>query len=567
MPTVRPPRSLFARFALLTGLLLALLGALLTWVAVRSTEQALLAQAQQQRAAISRSPCRRAWHRMPWRAPGRMPCRPCAPARRTRAVLSGAAGWRAAYPGQRRPGWRNSATAGVGRHGAGAGRGRPFSMARRRSGRARRAPASFATASPWSTWMPRGGRRFRPASSSRAAVILLGMALTMTVVFGVTRRLHRVGGMLAALARGERPPKLPARGPAEIADLCRTANEAAREIDERFAALAAREARFYAVAECAYDVEAWFNPQGRLVWINRSIERVTGYYAAGMRACRQSDRDAGVPEGPGLRRRRRASKALAGTSGDNLEVRLQRKDGNLVWVAVSWHGIHDAKGTLPRVACVAGRHSGAQGSGNAPARDRGRAAPGPEPEGVLPRPRQRGTGAPRGLAGRDEGRGLFSDRDRRVLFCNKALYRIWGSRSTPVSPACATRRCWSARRPCAPTTPPIGSTSPQCCGRRKPALRSNSRSPTGACCWTCSTLVPGEAAGEFIGRVWIYEDITDQKRIADRLIQLGGTRSADQSLQPAPLPRGAGAHARGCGTARGATRPAGRRPGRLQADQ
>ncbi|MCK7492194.1 MAG: hypothetical protein MZW92_11695 [Comamonadaceae bacterium] len=94
--------------------------------AMRSTEQALLAQAQQQARHLgvalpaSLGAACRGGHLAGCRAG------PAAPARRARAVLSGAAGWRAAYPGQRRPRWRNSTTAGVGRHGAGAGRGRRF---------------------------------------------------------------------------------------------------------------------------------------------------------------------------------------------------------------------------------------------------------------------------------------------------------------------------------------------------------------------------------------------------------------------------------------------------------
>jgi diguanylate cyclase (GGDEF)-like protein len=35
-----------------------------------------------------------------------------------------------------------------------------------------------------------------------------------------------------------------------------------------------------------------------------------------------------------------------------------------------------------------------------------------------------------------------------------------------------------------------------------------------------SAMVPGERPGEHIGRLWIFEDVTEQKRIADRLTQL-----------------------------------------------
>jgi PAS domain-containing protein len=37
---------------------------------------------------------------------------------------------------------------------------------------------------------------------------------------------------------------------------------------------------FRAVANCTYDWESWHAPDGRLIWVNAAVERVTGYSPA-----------------------------------------------------------------------------------------------------------------------------------------------------------------------------------------------------------------------------------------------------------------------------------------------
>ncbi|MCK7492195.1 MAG: PAS domain S-box protein [Comamonadaceae bacterium] len=414
--------------------------------------------------------------------------------------------------------------------------------------------------------MPRGRRRFRAASRVTVAVILLGMAVTMVAVFGVTRRLHRVGGMLAALAQGERPPKLPARGAAEIADLCRTANEAARKSTS-----ASRRWRVGKHASTpwpsgAYHVEAWFNPQGRLVWINRSIERVTGYsplecVLAGnlieMLVC-QKDRAYAEEEG---------RKALAGTPGDNLELRLQRKDGNLVWVAVSWHGIHDAKGRYLglRVSLddIQARKEAEMRLLETVAELR-RAQDQKEFYLVRANEERARLGA---LLDVMEVGVMFSDRNRRVLFCNKALYRIWGvaerASLTGVREETLLERTAPLRAADAAYRQHVAAGAGADGNQRSARVRAHRRARA------ARRVHPG--AGRGGGRVHRPRlDLRGHHRSeAHRRPPhpAGGTRSPDQSLQPAPLPGGAGAHAGGCGTARGAAGAAGGRPGRLQADQ
>lgn len=518
MPTVRPPRSLFARFALLTALLLALLGALLAWLSIRSTEQFLVARTQDQARAVGVALQARL---APYAAEGKV--LDALPAmHRLRAELG--LSYLALQDGGRRT------LVAVGLHGADALPPPSADMAQASArGAVFHGAATLGQGSDRAGFV-RYGISLEPVRAARveaiwtaigatAAVIVPGVAMTIVWVLAITRRLRRVADMLAALARGERPPKLPVRGAAEIADLSRAANEAARETDERFAALARREARFYAVADYSYHVEAWFNPHGRLVWINRSIERVTGYsplecvLAGNLIEMLVCQKDRAYAEEEGVR-------ALSGTSGDNLELRLQRKDGSLVWVAVSWRGIHDAKGRYLglRVSLddIQARKEAEMRLLDTVAELRRTQG---QKEFYLVRANEERARLGALLDVMKFG-VMFSDRNRRVLFCNKALYRIWDvperTSLTGVREQVLLERTAHLRTADAAYRQHVE----EVLGQTETSAPHEFALTDGRVLRDMSTLVPGEAAGEFIGRVWIYEDVTEQKRVADRLLQL-----------------------------------------------
>ncbi|HNQ24953.1 MAG TPA: PAS domain S-box protein [Phycisphaerae bacterium] len=109
------------------------------------------------------------------------------------------------------------------------------------------------------------------------------------------------------------------------------------------AATAQTEALFRAVADCTYDLESWVSPEGKLLWVNPAVERLTGYTV---------DECFSLPEYPfalvheadvgALREALRG--AAEGSTGNDVPFRLRRKDGSVVWVAVSWQSIHDRPG-------------------------------------------------------------------------------------------------------------------------------------------------------------------------------------------------------------------------------
>ncbi|MGH6939106.1 hybrid sensor histidine kinase/response regulator [Hypericibacter sp.] len=100
---------------------------------------------------------------------------------------------------------------------------------------------------------------------------------------------------------------------------------------------------FEAIANYTYDWESWLGHDGQPLWINPAVERMTGYRVAECLA---------MPDYP-LPLVHEEDRALIaevidrgerGESGNDVAFRLRRKDGKLVWAAVSWQTLFDRAG-------------------------------------------------------------------------------------------------------------------------------------------------------------------------------------------------------------------------------
>ncbi len=104
------------------------------------------------------------------------------------------------------------------------------------------------------------------------------------------------------------------------------------------------EKRFRAIANYTYDCENWFDPNGKLLWINPAIFRLTGYTVDECMAMA----DFPLPLIDEKDRDKTASyfaEAVKGLSHNDVEFRIRTKDGSLKWTAVSWQPIYDDHGS------------------------------------------------------------------------------------------------------------------------------------------------------------------------------------------------------------------------------
>jgi PAS domain S-box-containing protein len=100
---------------------------------------------------------------------------------------------------------------------------------------------------------------------------------------------------------------------------------------------------FRAIADYTYDWETWVGPGGEVLWVNPAVERITGYSVPEclqmphypLELVFESDRS-------GLREV--LARARASESGNHYEFRVLRKDGAVVWAAISWQPLFSARG-------------------------------------------------------------------------------------------------------------------------------------------------------------------------------------------------------------------------------
>lgn len=101
---------------------------------------------------------------------------------------------------------------------------------------------------------------------------------------------------------------------------------------------------FREIAESTYDWESWIDPQGRALWINAAVTRITGYEVEECLAHPDYPLFLVHPED-----RARLETVLVdarqGGSGNHFEFRILRKDGALRWGAISWQPLTETNGS------------------------------------------------------------------------------------------------------------------------------------------------------------------------------------------------------------------------------
>lgn len=99
---------------------------------------------------------------------------------------------------------------------------------------------------------------------------------------------------------------------------------------------------FRAIADYTYDWEAWHAPDGRLLWVNAAVERMTGYCPE--ECLKMPDYPyAVVAAGDRESISRVLQDAQNGGSGNDVEFQLVHRNGSVRWAAVSWQPMYDER--------------------------------------------------------------------------------------------------------------------------------------------------------------------------------------------------------------------------------
>jgi PAS domain S-box-containing protein len=100
---------------------------------------------------------------------------------------------------------------------------------------------------------------------------------------------------------------------------------------------------FEAIANYTYDWESWLGHDGQPLWINPAVERMTGYRVAECLAMPDYPLPL-VHEEDRVLIAAVIDRGERGQSGNDVAFRIRRKDGKLVWAAVSWQTLFDRSG-------------------------------------------------------------------------------------------------------------------------------------------------------------------------------------------------------------------------------
>ncbi len=186
--------------------------------------------------------------------------------------------------------------------------------------------------------------RYLLQSLGLAAVALLLTGILLAVAsHGLIRRFNVLTRASKRMAQGDLDIKLTETGQDEIGQLVDTFNSMVESVRFNVERAHENEARFHAIADYTHDLEFWLSPDGKLLWVNPSVERMLGYSVAECMEQIDFPTDILYPEDR-VAAEFQLRQALRGSSGQGYTFRVCRKDGGHFWALVNWQPIHDFVG-------------------------------------------------------------------------------------------------------------------------------------------------------------------------------------------------------------------------------
>jgi diguanylate cyclase (GGDEF)-like protein/PAS domain S-box-containing protein len=177
-----------------------------------------------------------------------------------------------------------------------------------------------------------------------AIVGIVALTFFMSIViYYITRRLVLLSDASTQVAKGNFDLRIQVTGHDEVARLAESFNHMIDAVQARVRELEDSQQRFRAIADYTHAWENWFDPEGRLRWVNPAVHRITGYTPE---ECMQMA-DFPLPlvhDDDKDRVRHLTRQALDGHCGQDMEFRIRHRDGRDLWCAVSWQPIRDANG-------------------------------------------------------------------------------------------------------------------------------------------------------------------------------------------------------------------------------
>ncbi len=283
---------------------------------------------------------------------------------------------------------------------------------------------------------------------------------------------------------------------------------------------AARQAKLFRdISEGVHGVEALFDPDCRLLWISPSIERLTGRSPRDLLAADDALKIL-VDDSDLSFCRRTARKIVQGSGAEDFEIRLLNIDGQVRWVASHWRPIYEEGGAIRMLRMSA---EDIQARKETEYKLLETVAEVRRSDALREHYLSRSNDERMRLAALLNVIRLgilFMDHDNRVLYFNRAALDIWrfakGENLIGVRDAILRSHITHMLE------------APDAYFERVAEILADNRDSEpeevhfrdGRIVTYVSAFVRGDSGQRNIGRVWIYEDVTEQRRTAASLVQL-----------------------------------------------
>jgi diguanylate cyclase (GGDEF)-like protein/PAS domain S-box-containing protein len=372
------------------------------------------------------------------------------------------------------------------------------------------------------TWWASEGSLLHVMTLSLAVgtLVLLSLILAFRMARGTSMgRADELREKVNVAIRTQSMPVLPHGGWSAFDDLGDAITLWAQGTEQRLAQLREEVSWYRLLAEDSVGIEAYFSRGGRLLWLNPAAERVTGY---ALQECFEApdlvDLWVYVKDRPLMKEL--ARRGLAGEAREDHELRIQHRDGSLSWFSCRWSVNRDAEGNVVGVRFSAQdiqRRKDVELKllETVAALRRAQALK----EHYLKRSNDEKMRLSSLLDTVEQGI-LFVDRDRRIVYINQPCVELWqlSSREAIVG----TRDMLLVER-----TQNMRANDDEYLRHIEEVIASRQNSEPfdilindGRIVREVSAVVPSADGSKPIGRVWVFEDVTEARYAEQRLTEL-----------------------------------------------
>jgi diguanylate cyclase (GGDEF)-like protein/PAS domain S-box-containing protein len=350
------------------------------------------------------------------------------------------------------------------------------------------------------------------------AGVMLTVLLLGLIGAWLTRHLEQLAVASRQVAAGDFNVTLPVRSRDEVGELTEAFNAMSGAIRLKLAELQDGNARLHAIADYTYGWENWFAPDGKLLWVNPSVERLTGYTPTECQV--MADFPFSVVAADDVARARAEFQVAArGGTGSNFEFRVRRKDGSEFWAAAAWQPIYGARreflGHRSSIWDVSERKQFERALQE-------KVAALEQAEKVQTRlvqnTREEQARLNHLLSAMNIGI-LFEDSQNRVMYCNPAFRRVWLIPESIELTGRATKEVMQHSANILSRPDHFSKHILHVLGTHEVSETFEIVLADGRVLTQLSYPVH-DADRRFIGRLWIYEDVTRERQTAEQLIYL-----------------------------------------------